>query len=87
AGREPRADALADRAVALLRDGAGAEADARRIVEALALATQASLMKRESDDRAAEAFCASRLAGAASIFGTLDGKVDAGALVRRAARA
>jgi putative acyl-CoA dehydrogenase len=85
AGREPRAIALAERAAQMLRAGEAAERDARAIVEALALAVQASLMKRHSDARAAEAFCRSRLA-AAHAFGTLDSGIDTAALLRRAAR-
>ena len=85
AGREPRADALADGAAQLLRAGEGAERDARRIVEAFALAVQASLMRRYSDPAAADAFCGARL-HAAAMFGTLEGKVDTGALLRRAMR-
>jgi putative acyl-CoA dehydrogenase len=86
AAREPRADALADRAVAMLRGGEAAERDARAIVEALALAVQASLMRRFSSEDAAEAFCRSRLTGTTSAFGTLDAKVDTGKLLRRAMR-
>jgi putative acyl-CoA dehydrogenase len=80
-----RAIALADRAAQMLRAGEAAERDARAIVEALALAVQASLMKRHSDARAAEAFCRSRLA-AAHACGTLDSGIDTAALLRRAAR-
>jgi putative acyl-CoA dehydrogenase len=85
AGREPRAVALADRATQMLRAGEAAERNARAIVEALALAVQASLMKRHSDAHAAEAFCRSRLAGAHG-FGTLDSEIDTAALMRRAQR-
>ena len=84
AAREPRADALLDRARTLLRDAQRAEAHARTIVESLALATQMSLMKRHSDARAAEAFCASRSQGQYA-FGTL-GNADTGALLGRAIR-
>jgi putative acyl-CoA dehydrogenase len=81
--REPRATALVERARGMLADPAGAERDARAIVEALALATQAALMKRHSDAAAAEAFCASRLAGAHPL-GTLEGTRDAAGILRRA---
>jgi putative acyl-CoA dehydrogenase len=67
--------------------GADAEPAARTIVEALATAMQASLMKRHSDANAAEAFCASRTrapAGARN-FGTLPGNLNAAAIVDRAA--
>jgi len=81
--REPRATALVERARGMLADPAAAERDARAIVEALALAMQAALMKRHSDAAAAEAFCASRL-GAAHALGTLEGTADAAGILRRA---
>jgi putative acyl-CoA dehydrogenase len=48
---------------ALLQDSGRAEPRARRIVESIALALQASLMARHAAQPAAEAFCASRLEG------------------------
>ena len=68
-------------------DGERPERSARAIVEALALAAQASLMKRYADAGAAEAFCASRLDAAAGgrTLGTLPADTDCAALVRRAA--
>ena len=75
-----------DRAAGLLADPASAQAGARVIVESLAVAVQASLMKRHSDPRAAEAFCASRLdAARGHALGTLGPGVDAAFLVERAA--
>jgi putative acyl-CoA dehydrogenase len=85
AAREPRADALFARAQGLLRDAEDVERSARTIVESLALAVQMSLMKRGSDGHAAEAFCAARASPRFS-FGTLEGNVDTGALLRRAMR-
>jgi putative acyl-CoA dehydrogenase len=53
-------------------NGVDAEARARRIVESLALALQASLMVRHAPGDAADAFCASRLEGNwGRAFGTL----------------
>jgi putative acyl-CoA dehydrogenase len=74
-------------AARLLADPATAERSARAIVEALALCVQASLMKRHSDEKCAEAFCASRLdpAGSGRTFGTLPADTDAAAIVERAA--
>jgi putative acyl-CoA dehydrogenase len=73
-------------AARLLADPVGAERNARSIVEALALCMQASLMKRNSDEKAAEAFAASRLdAMGGRAFGTLPGDTDSSALVERAA--
>ena len=49
-----------------------AEFEARRVVEAVALALQASLMERYAPPEAADAFCASRLEGRGGrAFGTL----------------
>lgn len=48
---------------ALLGDAETAEGQARRIVESIAVALQASLMVRHAAPDAAEAFCASRLEG------------------------
>ena len=71
----------------MLRDPDTAQAQARAIVELIATAVQASLMKRHSDGVAAEAFCAARLRATAgpSAFGTLAMNADGlGALVERA---
>ena len=78
---------VAASAVKLLADPAGAERNARTIVEALALCMQASLMKRYGSEAAAEAFTASRLDNAMGgrAFGTLPGGTDSHALVERAA--
>jgi putative acyl-CoA dehydrogenase len=75
-----------DRAASLLVDPSAAESGARAIVEALAIAVQASLMKRYSDAAAAEAFCVSRLESPhAHALGTLARAVDVASLARRAA--
>ena len=58
---------------------------ARRTVEDLGLALQASLLVRNSPPAVADAFCASRLGGrAATRYGTLPAGVDATAIVERA---
>jgi putative acyl-CoA dehydrogenase len=55
-----------------LEDSGGAELQARRIVEAIAVALQASLMERYALPEAADTFCASRLEGDwGRAFGTL----------------
>lgn len=46
-----------------LRDAVTAESQARRVVESLAIALQASLMLRHSSEGAAQAFCSSRIDG------------------------
>ncbi len=85
---DARTRARVDTAARMLADPATAEGNARAIVEALALATQASLMKRFADDAAAEAFCASRLddAWGARTLGALRAGTDARALWVRALR-
>jgi putative acyl-CoA dehydrogenase len=59
------ADARLDRAVielkSALREPAGLEVGARRVVEKMALALQASLFLRHGDGASAQAFCRSRL--------------------------
>ncbi len=80
---------LAGWAAKALADPLTAERSARAIVEALALCTQASLMKRHASANAAEAFCVSRLdsQGGARAFGTLPAQVDGAAIVKDAALA
>ena len=68
-----------------LADFSDIEARARRIVERLAIALQASLLLRHGDPAVAEAFCASRLAGDhGRAFGTLPPKLDFGRIIARA---
>lgn len=82
---EPRAQARFAQAQAMLADGAGAEANARAIVETLALCMQAALMRRHSEPLAADAFCASRLEAARGELGALRmGAAELGALAARA---
>jgi len=89
AGRDPRTAQPLERAGRMLADPATAEPAARSIVETLAVCTQASLMRRFSEEKAAEAFCASRLGAPAMgrAFGTLAADTDLRALVERAALA
>jgi putative acyl-CoA dehydrogenase len=58
--------------------------EARRLVEELALALQASLLVRDAPAFVADAFCAGRLGGGGRVYGTLPSGVDAAAIVRRA---
>ena len=63
----------------------GIEARGRRVVEAMALLLQASLLVRHSPAAVADAFCASRLAGdSGRAFGTLPSGTDGRAIVARA---
>jgi putative acyl-CoA dehydrogenase len=62
------------------------ELRARRLVERLALALQASLLVRHAPPEIADAFCASRLDGdSGRAFGTLPAGTDFGAILERAA--
>ncbi len=59
--------------------------EARRLVEELAVSLQASLLVRHAPPAVADAFCATRLAGAGGrVYGTLPAGVDARAIVDRA---
>ncbi len=58
---------------------------ARRVVEELALALQASLLVRHAPAAVADAFCAARLGGESGrAYGTLPAGVDAKAIIERA---
>ena len=71
-GAEPRLDAFAAKLRDDLADPEDAEARARRLVERMALAFQASLLVRHGDPGIAGAFVASRLEGDHGMaFGTL----------------
>jgi putative acyl-CoA dehydrogenase len=89
AAGDARAERLVASAAKALADPHTAESSARSIVGALALAVEASLMKRFAADEAAEAFCASRLAGepGSLALGTLAARVDARSIVAAAAPA
>jgi putative acyl-CoA dehydrogenase len=78
-----------DRSVATLKAAFGRpdglEAEARRIVEQLALVVQASLLIQFAPEPFATAFCASRLGGDwGNAFGTLPAGSDFGAIIERA---
>src|SRR5262245_32862010 len=83
------ADLRLDDAVARVRreleDPAGIESRARRVVEAMALALQGSLLVRFGHPAVADAFCASRLTGEEGLaFGTLPPGLDLGTIIDRA---
>jgi putative acyl-CoA dehydrogenase len=85
AGAEPRLAAFATE----LRDELPGdletiEARARRVVEKMALALQASLLVRYGDEAVADAFCTSRLSGDwGQAFGTLPAGTDFDRIVER----
>src|SRR2546421_2603405 len=86
AGQDPRFDAhlaaTRERVVGL-GDG-DPEWLARRVVEDLAIALQASLLLRGAPAFVADAYCAGRLGEGGRAFGTLPSGVDAGAIIERA---
>jgi putative acyl-CoA dehydrogenase len=83
-------DARLDRAAAAVQEslalaGDDREAQARRIVERMALVLQASLLVRHAPAAVADAFCAARLNGDGGLaFGTLPPAADTRAIVDRA---
>jgi len=81
---EPRLGFQVEALRAELADVDGLEARARRIVERMALALQASLLIRFGDAAVADAFCATRLGGDwGHAFGTLPTGADHAAIVAR----
>ena len=85
AGADPRLDGAIAGVRAELADVVGIEARARRVVEAMALAFQGSLLVRHGHPAVADAFCASRLSGDEGLaLGTLPPGVDVGTIVERA---
>jgi putative acyl-CoA dehydrogenase len=88
AGADARLDAhlerVRDEAVAVFESGEP-QFSARRVVEDLAVALQASLLVRGAPPAVADAFCAARLAGEGGrVYGTLPAGVDAAAIIDRA---
>jgi putative acyl-CoA dehydrogenase len=85
AGAEPRLDSY----VAGLRDEIPGDIEtvqsrARRIVEKMAIALQASLLVRHGDPAVADAFCASRLSGDwGNAFGTLPAGTNFSSIIER----
>lgn len=84
-GMEARYDAFVQRIERELADTNFIEARARRIVEALGLALQASLLLQHGHPAVAEAFCASRLAGEQRlVLGTLSVGAALAVIIERA---
>jgi putative acyl-CoA dehydrogenase len=83
-GSDPRLDEAVDELKRQLSDQTDAEARARRIVELMAVALEASLLVRHGDPAVAEAFCASRLdSSGGRSFGTLPPSLELAGIVRR----
>jgi putative acyl-CoA dehydrogenase len=85
-GADARFDEHCRRLDAALADSSEIETRARRIVEAMALALQASLLIRSGSAAVADGFCAGRLDpdGSGLVYGTLPAGVDFGAIIDRA---
>ena len=88
AGANPHFDAHMQRTrdglAALSADPAVAEWSARRVVEDMALALQASLLIRHAPPALSDAFCIGRLGERGLAFGDLPRRVDGAAIVERA---
>jgi putative acyl-CoA dehydrogenase len=85
-GADRRLDAWLDRLRRELSPRGGMEAVeplARRLVEGLAIALQASLLVRHAPAAVADAYCASRLGDRGLAFGTLPAGLDLAAIVER----
>jgi putative acyl-CoA dehydrogenase len=83
-GAEPRLDAYVGAIRRELTDLDDIEFRARRVVERMAIALQASVLVRHGDPAVADAFCASRLAGDhGRSLGTLPSGVDCRAIIER----
>jgi putative acyl-CoA dehydrogenase len=84
-GGDHRLDLYVNEIRAQLESGEDLEVQARRLVERLALALQASLLVRHAPAEVADAFCASRLAGdGGRAFGTLPPGTDFKTILERA---
>lgn len=85
AGADRHLDAARDELARTLLRADMSESEARRTVEKMALALQASLLVRFSSSPISDAFCSSRLGGDwGRSFGTLAASVDTRAIIDRA---
>jgi putative acyl-CoA dehydrogenase len=83
-GGDPRLDARVGELKRQFADPATLELRARRVVEAMALCLQGSLLVRHAPAAVADAFCASRLAGDGGLeYGTLPAGVDFEQIIAR----
>ncbi len=85
AGADPRLDSFVEKLQQQITgDPETLEVRARRVVESMGLAFQASMLVRHGDPAVADAFCASRLAGDwGEAFGTLPAGTDFKAIIER----
>ena len=81
-------NATLDTEIDVLRDHlvqVPAEGDARRLVERMAIALQASILVRHAPAYVADAFCATRLSERGGLsYGAYDAKIDTAAVLARA---
>jgi putative acyl-CoA dehydrogenase len=85
AGADPRLDAAVGKLKRQLADPQTLEQRARRVVEAMALCLEGSLLVRHGPAAVADAFCASRLAGDGGLeYGTLPAGTDFETILARA---
>lgn len=82
-GADHRYDARLERIHAAWSEGTALEARARRLVEDLAVALQASLLLRHGPANVADAFCAARLEEPGACFGTLPAGIPMKEIVER----
>ncbi|HEY7962345.1 MAG TPA: acyl-CoA dehydrogenase family protein [Solirubrobacteraceae bacterium] len=83
-GADRRLDAHLDSLKGQFTDPSTLESRARRVVEAMALALQGSLLVRHGDPAVADAFCAARLGGEGGLeYGTLPAGTDFAAIIAR----
>lgn len=83
-GIDVRYDELLRKIQVELSDKSQSQVRARRIVESLGIALQASLLLKHGHPAVKEAFCSSRLADIHLAFGTLSPKNDFDAIIERA---
>jgi putative acyl-CoA dehydrogenase len=83
-GIDVRYDKLLAETKVELSDQSGSEGRARRIVESLGVALQASLLLKHGHGAVKEAFCSSRLEDRHFAFGTLASKNELDAIIERA---
>ena len=83
-GDDRRLDGYVARLKTELADTSDFEARARRLVERMAVALQASILVRHGDPAVADAFCATRIAGdRGRALGTLPPWIDYRAIIER----
>jgi putative acyl-CoA dehydrogenase len=84
-GTDSKFDTYVTRLIKDLENKDEQEYRARRIVEGLALAMQASLLIRAGNDKVSDAFCSTRLgSGSGHIYGLIPPGLDCDALIERA---